>query len=312
MDESSQDLFGRYRHFIQQKQTQQEQPKSEKINHIFQKDWLLSDKDSSIKNNLNSITKELDCSIEKFEQIKSFNYKQKWNKKIDVKKSSALPDEFIEAKESTTDNEKGVRIRLWYEAQRKFLSTIPKNVDELKQTVISLVISSKKTRLTEDDFRMYFYDYDSEKCIVETESDFESVMAMAAKATPQVLKLCIDIRRGINSVESDDENKSIRIKQDYNDRRYLEESDEEEDDEKYYLHDFELEFQSVIRDGFLYKRGVPYNKSNYVSVLWMYHWADAFTLGWTGRWENMPLMFDGEFGKMLVPHSIPPEKHRHL
>ena len=245
-------------------------------------------------------------------EIRVLQDKKEGESKQKIQKNSPLVP--IEAKEPSLDNEKEVRIRLWYEAQRKFLSTIPKDVDELKQTVISLVISSKKTRLTEDDFRMYFYDYDSEKCIVETESDFESVMAMAAKATPPVLKLCIDIRRGINSVESDEENKSWRIKEDYNCKNYIEESDEEEDIEKFYILDFELEYHSIMREGYVYVRRYPYSKNKLGSQICLFVWAEWKNIAeWcSGRWETKPLLFNGEFGRLQVSHSLPPQKHKWL
>ena len=284
MDETGDDLFSRYKDFIKNRQQDSSQ---QKINWKCREDSFVNQQGNVVKMNFNSISKELEDSIEEFEKIKSEKVKSTSNLKRDTKAIQPLPKEFREVRESTTENEKGPRIRLWYEAQRKWLPCFPKDVDKLKQLIISMIISSKKVQLSEDDFRMYFYDYESEKWLIEMDSDLEWALSMTEKATPPHLKLCIDIRRGINSIESDEENKSIRIKSDYNDRRYLDESDDEEDSEKFYIKDFELELQDIIRDGFFYTRGAPYNKANYSSILWMYHCSDAFTLGCTGRWENI-------------------------
>ena len=63
-----------------------------------------------------------------------------------------------------------------------------------------------------------------------------------------------------------------------------------------------------MREGYLYRRAGPYNKSYKGFVVCMFNWADNVN-GCTGKWENMPLMFNGEFGRLSIGHSLNPEKH---
>ena len=189
--------------------------------------------------NIDGASPQTLSKIIEFYEGKINKYKQeirvlKGKKDNEVKqiKPVQIENEVIEDKEIAILKDNELKIRLWYEAQRKWLSSIPKDADELRQLIISMVISSKKTPLTDDDFRMYFYDYESEKCLIETDSDLECALSMAEKATPPHLKLCLDIRRGINSADSDEENKSNRKKVEYNCKKYQEESDGEDDIEK--------------------------------------------------------------------------------
>ena len=222
--------------------------------------------------------------------------------------SVSIPSPFPSLAESAPPStQPAITIRLCYEAQRLTLPTIPSTITSLRSLVLSLLTSSKKIPLTQSDFLLHYYDQDGEAVLIDLDCDLQTAYHFTSIATPPILKLCIIIRRDIANEDSS-LSLSVRRKWDYNDKRYLEESDEEEDYEKFYIKDFELEEAVLMREGYLYKRAGPYNKSYKNFVVCMYNWVDI-AKGWTGKWENMPLMFNGEFGRMSIKHSLEKEKH---
>ena len=66
-----------------------------------------------------------------------------------------------------------------------------------------------------------------------------------------------------------------------------------------------------MRDGYVYTMRTPFSKNKYGTHTWLFVWSESYTNEnlWTGRWETRPLMFNGEFGRIQVAHSLPPEKH---
>ena len=147
--------------------------------------------------------------------------------------------------------------------------------------------------MSPNDFLLYFYDFDGEKCVIDTDADLNSAYKLASVSTPSVLKLCIIVRR--NMCEE-----GVEVK---------EESSDDDEVERFSIKDYELEDQVLMREGYLFRKKTgPYNKIDKNFIVVMYNWAD-FINGCTGKWENMPLMFNGEFGKMWVPHSIGLKEH---
>ncbi|CAI2383947.1 unnamed protein product [Moneuplotes crassus] len=318
------DLRNGYRQFLQDKKDDkkvlQEKSQNKQIpsednvahKHAFESSICVpkTNAQRKIDSKVNKYQSLIEKSIDSFESLrKEKNQKElmEKNAKSQITPSIHRISEIQEVIEE--ENEEGFKVRICYEAQRRWLNPIPKTLLDLRDTIISLFHSSKNKPLTDEDFRMYFYDFDGEKCIIDTDLDLQTAYCLAKKAIPNILKLCIDIRRGLNVCDSDSDNRTIRIKTDYNDRRYNEESDDEEDYEKWKLDNFELEFNYIMRDGFPYQRYYPYNKANYASLSCWYACRDNHINGCSGRWETYPLMFNGEFGKMIVPHSIPKEKH---
>ena len=46
---------------------------------------------------------------------------------------------------------------------------------------------NNKKPITINDFKMYFFDYENEKCTIDTQGDLESVYMMTQKAVPKNL-----------------------------------------------------------------------------------------------------------------------------
>ena len=60
----------------------------------------------------------------------------------------------------------------------------------------------------------------------------------------------------------------------------------------------------------MYRKHSVYKEHRKFRAWERYYWDDRQTLGWVGVWQTMPLLFNGEYGTLVVAHSIPYEKHR--
>ena len=135
---------------------------------------------------------------------------------------------------------------------------------------------------------------------------------MALRATPPWLKIVIEIDRGEEIVKSQVKRKRKANKKFKEDDSDFDSGSDDDNwfEEKFSFKDQECEFLSLIREGIEYKNRSPYGdrlKKNHLVT--KYIWA---TLKWTGAWEWMPLMFNGEYGKLLINHSVPLEEHGNI
>ena len=203
-----------------------------------------------------------------------------------------------------------VKVIAWYSIHRKTLDFVPETYEQLKEEIKNNIISSWDRPVSEDEFDMYFFHYDGEKWSIDSQEDLECVYKMAVKATPPFLKVLIEIERNRGTKKN-----QIKYKRRAN-KKYKEfdsdfESCSDEEDkwfeEKFTFKDQECEFLNLIREGIEYKNRQPFGdrlrKGHLVSK---YIWT---TPKCTGAWEWMPLMFNGEYGRLLINHSIPLSEH---
>ena len=124
---------------------------------------------------------------------------------------------------------------------------------------------------------MFYYDFTHERCVIDTDYDLQTALGFTKNAKPPILKLCLNIARNI--ADQDDKYVGVynRTKTEYKDTDYLSDDSDNEEYEKFYLLDFELDYDYIIRDGYIYKHGSPYNKTHPSKTMGcMYHCVDAF------------------------------------
>ena len=236
-------------------------------------------------------------SVNSFEQVKFSTLKNK-----------SLKNE-IKAMERKSD----LAIKVWYKAQRKILDNIPRSFDELQQEVIKIVKSSRRNKLSTDDLIMYYFDFDADKWVIDWDDDLNAVYNLTLSAEPMVLKLWLFIRRGIRVNFDETKLDELTEKEDivgfYAKDSDTEDSEELEWDENFNLIDYEKDRSTLLREGYIYIRHTPYKRAIRKVMTWIYTCQDKKHHNWTGKWELMPLMFNGEYGKQLVPHSISKDEH---
>ena len=65
---------------------------------------------------------------------------------------------------------------------------MPDSIEELREFVRQMIDpENNKKPITINDFKMYFFDYENEKCTIDTQGDLESVYMMTQKAVPKNL-----------------------------------------------------------------------------------------------------------------------------
>ncbi|CAI2384620.1 unnamed protein product [Moneuplotes crassus] len=204
---------------------------------------------------------------------------------------------------SSRSEQDAISIILCYRAQRKTIPFIPSNYEDLRSYILQNIRSRKGIPVHQSDFNIYFFDYETERCYIESDNDLEGAYRLASQATPKNLKICIDIERDINK-----EDKQHSVQQ--------EESDLESDSdghglvrELFELIDFELDRSVIIREGNVYTKYDAFRTRAHDQTNSVYTCVDFSNYRCTGKWETKPLMFNGEYGRSFIPHSLPPEKH---
>jgi hypothetical protein len=278
-------------------------PKTNEKCVISKKKIVLGDDESQVSNipskftDLDKLQKEVD--VEKFLQEQEESA-QKLKEKACKPKTPPKKAKFSD-----------LRIMLWSTIYRKTLDSLPMSVEELRQQVIKSVISSWEISISDSDFNMFFYDLDGEKWSLDTQGDLDWVYKMALKATPPWIKVIVEIERGVNGGE---ELESIKRKRKAS-RKFVEvdsDFDSNSDDDQWFVERFtfdchEVDSLTLIREGYEYiVRHGPKHTVTKGHLLNVYDWTMKH---WKGRWETQPLMFNGEYGRLLISHNLPLEDH---
>ena len=81
-----------------------------------------------------------------------------------------------------------IKVIICYNIHRKQLEFVPDSIEELREFVRQMIDPENKLMpITINDFKMYFFDYENEKCTIDTQGDLESVYMMTQKAVPKNL-----------------------------------------------------------------------------------------------------------------------------
>jgi hypothetical protein len=118
----------------------------------------------------------------------------------------------------------------------------------------------------------------------------------------------LTIKRNIATGEncSDSEHSNSSSDSDNLDKAYADEIHKQH----YELVDFDSINGNLIREGYMYGTKGAYKEGRNSTMFQKYICNDKNTLGCVGVWEVQPLLFNGEYGRLVVPHSEPKEKHR--
>ncbi|CAI2384902.1 unnamed protein product [Moneuplotes crassus] len=204
-----------------------------------------------------------------------------------------------------------IKVVLCYSIHRFVLPDTPATITGLFKTIEKNVISSWDIPITKNDYNIFFFHTDGDEIDIETQEDLQVAYNMAEKAVPKSLKVIIKITRGINGGDDEDKiKKRRRLNSDFkeNNSDFDSNSEDEVFIEQFTFTKEECDKATIIREGYLYYSRNPYGEQAYYKK----HMVSLFKCiekDCTGRWETLPLFFNGEYGRLVVPHSLSKNAH---
>ncbi|CAI2384381.1 unnamed protein product [Moneuplotes crassus] len=211
-----------------------------------------------------------------------------------------------------------IQITIYYLRQRNPVKDIPETLEEMNQIILQNIRSSSGVPITLDDLSMYYYDNDKDRCLIENQEDLEVAYQLAKKAKPQHLKIILNIKRGLKKKENkcNDSSEDDDAYKGNHDQKHDSDSTDSEDatNEIFCLKECLKRTERIMRDGYCYWSLSPIKASmiNKRQHLKLFRCEEYSRKKCQGTWATNPLLFNGEYGKLVCNHNIPHGEHKSI